>query len=50
VRAVVVRARSYRHVQSILKNGLDRVRSADDRRASRPPVRHENVRGGGYYD
>jgi transposase len=48
-RAVAVRARSYRHVQSILKHGLDRVRSADDRRASRPAVRHENVRGGDYY-
>jgi transposase len=48
-RALPVRARSYRHVQSILKNGLDRVRSADDRKASRPPVRHENVRGGDYY-
>jgi len=48
-RAVAVRARSYRHVQSILKNGLDRVRSADERKASRPPVRHENVRGRDYY-
>jgi transposase len=48
-RAVAVRARSYRHVQSILKHGLDRVRDTDDRKTARAPVRHENVRGGDYY-
>jgi transposase len=43
-----VRARSYRHVASVLKNGLDRV----DRDATQTstPVVHENIRGGGYYN
>jgi transposase len=42
-----VRARSYRHVAGVLKNGLDRV----DRAASEieVPVVHENIRGGDYY-
>jgi transposase len=50
-RAVLVRARSYRHVQSILKNGLDRVplpQSAPTQSAL--PLTHENVRGGDYYN
>ena len=50
-RAVAVRARSYRHVESILKNGLDRLPSPaepmDEEGAT--PVTHENIRGGGYY-
>ncbi len=50
-RAVAVRVRSYRHVESILKNGLDRLPSpaepADEEGA--PPLAHENIRGGGYY-
>jgi transposase len=50
-RALGAGARSYRHVDSILKHGLDRQPpkepSADDR--SRPLVLHENVRGGRYY-
>jgi transposase len=47
-RAVAVRARSYRHVESILKRGLDRVPlpALGVRAASVP---HENVRGAGYY-
>ena len=47
-RAVAVRARSYRHVESILKNGLDRL----PLQASPPPpapLQHENVRGRDYY-
>ncbi len=49
-RALAVRARSYRHVKSILKNGLDRV----DPPAARPspsktPETHENIRGSDYY-
>ena len=47
-RALAVGARSYRHVESILKNGLDRLPSVADV----PPVQlgtHENIRGGGYY-
>lgn len=51
-RAGLVRARSYRHVQSILKNGLDRVplstKPAPPQRAL--PLEHENVRGGDYYN
>jgi len=49
-RAVLARARSYRHVQSILKNGLDRVplpKPAPTQSAL--PLTHENVRGGDYY-
>ncbi len=50
-RAVLVRARSYRHVQSILKNGLDRIappKSPTD--SPRLPLTHGNVRGGDYYN
>ena len=49
-RALEVRARSYRHVASILKNGLDRLprKSAPKPRAL--PLAHENVRGGDYYN
>lgn len=49
-RALAVRARSYRHVASILKNGLDRVALPE------PAVQvqgelalHENIRGNDYY-
>jgi transposase len=49
-RAVAVRARSYRHVESILKNGLDRLPSPDEQREEgTTPAAHENTRGGGYY-
>jgi len=50
-RAVCVRARSYRHVQSILKNGLDRepIPEAEDPQP-RLPIAHKNLRGGGYYN
>jgi transposase len=47
-RAVAVGARSYRHVETMLKHGLDRVPlEADDP----PPPRagHANVRGPRYY-
>jgi transposase len=46
-RALGVRARSYRHVESILKNGLDRVAAADEQTSL--PLTHENVRGRAYY-
>lgn len=51
VRAGHVRARSYRHVESILKNGLDRVPLAhDDGAPAAPqPIDHENIRGRDYY-
>jgi transposase len=50
-RALAVRARSYRHVESILKNGLDRLPSPAEEQSSEGPPRagHENIRGGGYY-
>jgi transposase len=49
-RALAVRARSYRHVDSILKRGLDRLPLP----TAEPPAQltfavRENVRGGGYY-
>lgn len=47
-RAVRVRARSYRHVEAILKNGLDRVVEGGAVEPERR-INHENVRGPGYY-
>jgi transposase len=49
-RAVTARARSYRHVDSILKKGLDRLPPTEDSTESRPPVEHENIRGRDYYN
>ena len=46
-RALRVRARSYRHVESILKNGLDRVAATDEQTTL--SLTHENVRGRDYY-
>jgi transposase len=46
-RALRVRARSYRHVESILKNGLDRVTTSDE--PTTHSLTHENVRGRDYY-
>ena len=48
-RALHAGARSYRHVESMLSHGLDRLREADATTATtaRPP--HENVRGRSYY-
>ncbi|MFO0552462.1 MAG: IS21 family transposase, partial [Polyangiaceae bacterium] len=46
-RALRVRARSYRHVESILKNGLDRVIPTEEQTTFSPA--HENVRGRDYY-
>jgi len=48
-RAVAARARSYRHVESILKKGLDRVPVEAEQQVSLP-LDHENVRGGHYYN
>jgi len=47
-RARAAGARSYRHVESILKHGLDRV-AADGGETETRPLEHENVRGRGYY-
>ena len=46
-RAMSVGARSYRHVESILKTGLDRLAPAEANGA--PRVAHENIRGRDYY-
>jgi len=48
-RALGVRARSYRHVESILKNGLDRVPQRDDTPTTQLTLTHENLRGRDYY-
>jgi transposase len=48
-RALGVRARSYRHVESILKNGLDRVAAKGDETSTQLTLTHENVRGRDYY-
>ena len=49
-RALRAGARSYRHVDSILKNGLDRIPL--DEPDDQPPLlpSHENVRGSIYYE
>ena len=46
-RAYHAGARSYRHVDSILKHGLDRIDR--DGAVEQKPVPHANVRGGSYY-
>ena len=49
VRAVAVDARSYRHVDSILKHGLDRLAPAvASVQLTLTPV-HEHLRGRDYY-
>jgi transposase len=47
-RALAAGARSYRHVDSILKHGLDRLEMAPIPAARSLPT-HENVRGSSYY-
>ena len=49
-RAVVVGARSYRNVESILKRGLDRAALPAAPEAEVAPIDHENVRGPDYYN
>ncbi len=51
-RAHRVQARSYRHVEAILKNGLDRVEDRNAKRKDPQPslALHENLRGSDYYD
>jgi transposase len=48
-RALAVGARSYRHVESILKHGLDRAPALDVEPREGASVVHENVRGRDYY-
>ena len=45
-RALVAGARSYRHVDAILRRGLDRT---TDTPAATPALEHENIRGRDYY-
>jgi transposase len=50
-RALAAGARSYRHIDSILKSGLDRVPLRTGTPAVRKPIAtHENVRGPNYYN
>jgi transposase len=48
-RALALGARSYRHVDRMLKHGLDRVPIDTDAPSSAPPATHANVRGPAYY-
>lgn len=48
-RALMVDARSYRHVESILKHGLDHAPALDVASREALSVVHENVRGSDYY-
>ena len=48
-RAVAVGARSYRHVEAMLKHGLDRVPLEADDPPPSPRRVHDNVRGPAYY-
>jgi len=48
-RALQVGARSYRHVESILKHGLDRLPAAVETPRDGVPVTHANLRGRDYY-
>ena len=49
-RALTIGSTSYRSVESILKNGLDRQRRIPgEEKREPPPEDHENVRGPGYY-
>jgi transposase len=53
VRAVAVKAFSYRHVANILKNNLDRLPKPPENPRSEPaptPLVHENIRGNPYYE
>ena len=43
-------ARSYRHVEAILKAGLDRQPEPSSAAPTPASLSHENVRGAGYYD
>ena len=49
-RALAAGARRYRHVESILKNSLDKVPLPEVTDENNEPVVHENVRGPKYYN
>jgi transposase len=50
-RALAVKAYSYKNVESILKNGLDRqpLDRSSSSQTHLPLLEHENLRGGQYY-
>ena len=50
-RALSVGARSYRHIDTMLRKGLDRMPLPTSRQSSTksPSATHKNLRGGGYY-
>jgi hypothetical protein len=48
-RAMTIGAASYRSIESILKQGLDR-QPLPDRSQPRPALQHANVRGAEYYE
>jgi hypothetical protein len=51
LRAFGARARSYRHVESILRNGLDQAPALDGGEpTNRVGINHENIRGADYYN
>jgi transposase len=45
--SLAVGARSYRHVDGVLKNGLDKLEHDTE---ERPPIQHANIRGSDYYN
>ena len=48
-RALVIGARSYRSVESILAHGLETTALPDTEQTPAPTRRHEQLRGPGYY-
>jgi transposase len=48
-RAMTAGGRSYRHVESILKHGLDRIAPTEETKSTQTSLAHENVRGRDYY-
>jgi transposase len=49
-RALAIGSPTRKSVEMILARGLDRAPASSNEEAPRPPVAHENIRGGGYYD
>jgi len=49
-RALMIKAFSYKSVESILKRGLDQHGLVFDQTETPPPVTHHNIRGRGYYE
>jgi transposase len=49
-RALAIGARTYRQVESILRNGLDRLPLPGREPEDKAPIDHENVRGPNYYN